>query len=365
MSTLTIQKGRILIYRLFDVAQEINLSLVEKKAASSKRLRLSKLPHTKAIEFTNPPVSFELPPYTTGIFDEELTVTVLARAYDFGVMSIVFDIPIPENTTFARLEEVSKSLDMNAELEAKARLYVHQAVDGLGPNVINREIKENLVEDYMIFYLEALGKDLTADELLEQYDPSKLLLYETRKISPSTRNETLKHSFSYFPNDLIIIHIDNAFIIEPTGSFDLPDLLEFANAQIFEMRYYDNLIDKHMQAIYSELSKGGLSYFSLRRYERFAKKISRTITDITEVTEKIDNSLKVTKDVYYARIYRRFMDLSRSMDWEASIKGKLQIIMNTNKMLYDEILAKRAYILELSIVILIAIEIVLILMGKM
>jgi hypothetical protein len=131
---------------------------------------------------------------------------------------------------------------------------------------------------------------------------------------------------------------------------------------MLELIYYDHVLDKQLSWIYSELSKRkSVSTFRLRDYERLAKKITETVTELTEVTEKVDNALKVTEDVYYARIYRAAMMLFRCKDWEISIKEKLQVVTNTAKMIYDEISTKRGHILELGIIILIFIEIILLL----
>jgi len=361
VETPLVKSGRIIIYRLFDVASEIDLSLIESKTKEgAKRLRLSKYPYMKALEFANPPVSFELTGFSKPLFGNDIKVNVIAKAYDFGVLSLAFDIPIPQNTTFNKLEAEAKALDTDESFDDKAKEYIAHLINNLGDAIINPEIKENFVEDYMIFLIEKLDKDMEASGFLKQYDPSRLLLYETRQVSQSIREETLKHRFSYYPDDLVIVHLDNAFIIEPSKSSDILDILEFANAQILELRYYDHVIDKELSRIYSELPKrGGVSIFKLRPYERLAKKITRTVTDLTEVTEKVDNALKVTEDVYYARIYRTAMMLFRSRDWELSIKEKLQIVTNTCKMLYNEISTKRGHILELGIIILIAIEIIL------
>ncbi len=154
-------------------------------------------------------------------------------------------------------------------------------------------------------------------------------------------------------------------IIEPSGSSDILDILEFANAQILELRYYDHLLDRELSWIYGELSRRGrISIFRLRAYERLARKITETVTDLTEVTEKVDNALKVTEDVYYARIYRTAMILFRSRDWADSIKEKLQIVTNAYKMLYDEISTKRGHLLELGIFLLIVIEIILLIVVE-
>ncbi|CAG1066472.1 hypothetical protein BAC1_02089 [uncultured bacterium] len=358
---ISIGRGRILVYRLFDVALEIDLARTEERVkAGTRRFKLSRYGYTKALEFANPPVALELAPFSSGYFGSETRVNVIAKAFDFGVLSIAFDIAIPPGTEMADLERVARELDSDETIDAKAREYVNGLMDSLGPAIVSPEIKEDFLEDYTVIYIEELGGGLKVREFLERYDPTRLLLYETRELSRFTREETLRHSFSYYPEDLIIVHVDNSLVIDPSGSFDLPDILEFANAQIFELRYYDRVIDSELKSIYKRISGSrGPSFLRLREYERLARRIMRTVTDITEVTEKVNNSLKVTEDVYYARIYRTFMAVLRSRDWETSIREKLQIITNTYSMIHDEISGRRAYVVELGILILIAIEMVL------
>lgn len=358
---LTIERGRIIIYRIFDAAMEIDLSMVESNAREgTRRLRISKYPYMKALEFTNPPVSFELPGFTISLFDREIEVSVIAKAYNFGALSIALTISVPEGTPLSLLEAVAKELDSEETIDKRAKDYIVQLIQNLGSAVKDPELKEEFVEDYTVFMIERFNKKLDAEELLKEYDPSRLLLYETRELSEYTITETLKHRFSYYPDDLVIVHLDNAFVLEPSGSSDIFDLLEFANAQILELRYYDNLLDKQLSWIYKELSKRRTaSSFRLRDYERLAKKITETLADLTEVTEKVDNALKVTEDVYYARIYRTAMMLFRSGDWQRSIKEKLGVVTNTAKMIYEEISTKRGHLLELGIIILIIAEIIL------
>lgn len=357
---VTIEKGRILVYRLFDVGMEIDLAKTEERVkAGTRRFRLSKYAYTGAIEIANPPVVIELAHFMKEYFGAETRVGVIAKAFDFGVVSIAFDIGIPAGTTAAELERVVAEIDGDGTIELKAREYVDGLMDSLGSAITGPEIKEGFVEDYAVIYINELGDGLKAGELVERYDPSRLLLYENRDLSRQTREETLRHSFSYYPDDLTIVHADNALVVDPSGSFDLPDILEFANAQIFELRYYDRAMDRELKGIYGRLSgKRGISFLRVREYERLARKIMRTVAEITEVTERVNNSLKVTEDIYYARIYRTMMTILRSADWEASIREKLQIIMNTYTMIHDEIAGRRTYVVELGILILIAIEMV-------
>ena len=104
MDTLKITKGKIVIYRLYDVAYEINLSLVEQKAKEGvRRLRLSRYPYMKALEFTDPPVSFVLPGFTKQLFDQDIEIKVISKAYDFGVLSLAFSYRSPKALLFQNL----------------------------------------------------------------------------------------------------------------------------------------------------------------------------------------------------------------------------------------------------------------------
>lgn len=361
---LSIKKGRIIIYRLFDVGLEIDLGNIERSARDgARRLQFSRYPYMKALQFANPPISFDLQPFVKPLFGADTKVNVVAKAYDFGVLSIAFDIPIPPGATFAELEKTTQALDADRSIDALARDYVGQFAGSISGAIAAPEIKEGFVEDYAIIYVEELGEGMKISEFLSRYDPARLLLYETRELSAFMRRETLRHSFSYCDDDLIIVHLDNAFIIDPSGSFDLPDVLEFANAQIFELRYYDGVIDKELRSIYATLAGKSVSVTSLRLFERLARRITRTVTDITEVTERVNNALKVTEDVYYARVYRTFMGLLRSRDLEVGIREKLQIVMDTCKMLHDEIASKRAYMIELGILLLFVVDIAIVLAG--
>ncbi len=363
---LSIKKGRIIIYRLFEVASEIDLYRLETMAKEgARRLRLSRYPYMKALEFTNPPVCLELKGFTKELLQKQLSVTAVAKAYDFGIISLALYLHLPENTTFKELEEMAKILDTDESIDIVALEHIQHLIKTFQDAIVEPDIKEDFVEDYMIFYIEKLSEKISATEFLQTYDPSKLLLYETRPVSSYTREETLKHRFSYYPDDLVIVHLDNAFIIEPKGDSDIIDILEFANAQILELRYYDHVLDRELNWMYKELSRrGGVSIFKLREYERLARDITETVTDLTEVTERVNNALKVTEDVYYARIYRTAMELLRSKDWEESINEKLRVVTNTYKMLYDEISTKRGHLLELGIFLLIVIEIILAIVSE-
>jgi len=88
-----IPSGKILIYRLYDVAYEVDLSRMEEKLREeTRRLRIERKPFSRAFEFTNPPVVFQLKGIEREIEGRKVAINVHGKAYDFGVLSIILEI---------------------------------------------------------------------------------------------------------------------------------------------------------------------------------------------------------------------------------------------------------------------------------
>ncbi|MBZ0158153.1 MAG: hypothetical protein K8I29_18295 [Alphaproteobacteria bacterium] len=357
--TVMIRTGRILIYRLYDIAYEIDLSKVEEKLKeAAKRLRIERRPFSKAFEFTNPPVVFQLTGREKIINGAGFRVNVYSRAYEYGVVSIILEIPVSD-MEIARFQELALALEEDDGIDRECRDQLTQVISILGDSLIAPEIS-SFEEDYTVFFITALSPEMDMNEFLSRYDISKLMLYEEEPLSVRIRDELMVWRFSYHRNDGVVLTWDNALIMEPSGSMDIPDILEFANAQFLELRYYDHIVDRELYRIYESISaKGALSIWKIRKYEELAAKVMRTVAELTDITEKIDNSLKVTEDVYYAKIYMAALKIFRVKEWEGSIKRKLDLVARVYDMLYREIANKRTELLEAAIVLLIIVEIVL------
>lgn len=359
-----IKSGKILIYRLYDVAYEIDLLKVEEKLKKeAKRLRIERKPFSKAFEFANPPVSFQIKGIEKEINGKRLDINVYSKAYDYGVMSIILEIPVPD-MDIKSLEGLALSLEDSEDINIECRRQLDQVTTILRDSFSGFNISR-FEEDYTIFYIDSFCPEMGFDEFLGSYDIPRLLLYEEKSLDSRIKDELISLRFSYYKNDGVVLNWDNAFIIEPSGSMEIPDILEFANAQLLELRYYDHIVDRELDYIYESISaKGALSIWKIKKYERLAAKVMKTITELTDITEKIDTSLKVTEDVYYAKIYMAALRLFRVKEWEGGIKKKLDIASNVYDMLYREIANKRIELLELAIVILIMLEIAIYFLRK-
>ncbi len=77
------------------------------------------------------------------------------------------------------------------------------------------------------------------------------------------------------------------------------------------------------------------------------------------MTERVDNALKVTDDVYWNRLYSALLNVLRVDVWRDGVEHKLALIRETYSMLHAEADAERASALEWTVVLLILFEIVM------
>jgi hypothetical protein len=360
---LTISGG-ILIYRLYDVAWDIDLVKVEERVREYKRQSIDRKRFSKAFEFANPPLSLKLKSFEKDLDGRRYSINIFAKVYDYGVLTIIFEIPFKE-LPMAGFESLAKSID--GPFEEDFPREVDGLVRDLG-QALHQAYRSRCEEDYIIYYMREISPPLkSVADLVRTSDIRGLLLYEEGESPPSeaSKEELRSYSFSYSDRDLVVLSWDKALVLEPSGSMDIPDLLEFANAQLLELRVYDDMLDKELDNINNRIiSQVSPSIWKIRRYESLAASVMRTVMDLTRITERIDNAIKVTEDVYYARVYSSALSLFKVQQWERSLERKISIATRFYDMLYRGISNKRTEILEFIIVVLIVIEIVLFIVIK-
>ena len=339
MNAPAVATGHFAALRLFDVAYEIDLPRAETLwAGRAIRARLAVTP-PKAMAFGVPPLTIQLDPIALTVDNMLLPATVTARLYDFGAVTLMIRITaaaLPWAEFTARMNAVDRSLTTGPDTAIWAELMntVRTAV----ADALVRPAASTITEDYLIAVVQAFDTPVTANELLARADLVPLLSGEHRKLSEAARNDLLRSQFSYYDDDLVVLTWDRAFIYEPRGDSDVSDVLEVANAQLLEMRYYDELLDDELPRMNDMVEKArrGINVLAARRYAGFARKLYTLVADVTELTEKVDNALEVTEDVYLARVYAAALDLFRVRLVSAAVHRKLSIIRDTYTALYDE-----------------------------
>ncbi|HEY4373609.1 MAG TPA: hypothetical protein VGN52_16885 [Burkholderiales bacterium] len=366
MSTLTVTTGHTLALRLYDVAYSIDLAAAERLWATQTnaavgRARLSATA-PKAVRFGVAPLSLDLGEVELKLADEVARAAATARVYDFGVVSLALKVAADgrEVTAFARLmNDVEDAVGPGtatpvwSELLARVRGVIGAAWEKPNPASVE--------EDYLLGVVHAFDGKPSARELLQRVDFVPMLAGEYRPLSEAAKNELTRQRFSYYEDDLVILTWDRAFIYEPRGDSDVDDVLEVANAQLLEMRYYDDVLDAELPRMYDavESTRRIFNAFAARRYARLARDLNALVAEVTELTEKVDNALQVTEDVYLARVYAAALDSFRVRSVHAAVERKLAIIRDTYRALYEEASSSRAELMEITVIVLIAVEILL------
>lgn len=337
-------------YRIYDTGNEIDLNTLEKNIPlehSFSRTRLSRL-KTKSIHMQVPPLLINLGIFSVLRDNSEFTFNLQARIYDIGAISICAgfssqsDGP-PDIETIALLFAGQNGLDNTFAAG------IHTIRHIIRPCLAIINFDPQCYEDYNIYHVY---------DAAQVPDPLPLLMGEKVKFSPQLREQMMSNRLSYTSEDFAIITWDTALLCDREDPADLRDLIEFANVQLLELRYYDAILTRQMDKMYDdiELAETKSQYWRIRQYRKMMSTLMKFIADITEVTEKIDNLIKITEDVYYARVYQSALRVLRTDQWSESVNRKLNVIQKNYTMLSNEVNIQHSNFLEWIIIILIALE---------
>lgn len=364
--------GAVVLYRLYDVGYEIDLERALDFLAATpedrETLRLNleqrRRVEAQAIRIKNPPITVTLGVEPFDAAGRHHDAQVSARIFDFGVVSLRMRCAIPGALPWTAVAQFGDSADLSRSARPGFDRTIQELADRIAPAIVRPQIAP-LSEDYVVYrfmrFEDAAGQPLPAS-VLRDLDVAPLLLNEDRPISDQARKELLPHWFSYYPDDLSILTWNTALVLDPMeGESDVQLIVEFANAQLLELRYYDALLDAELPLMYDRIenARKGPGALLGRRYAGLLTGLQTLLADSTEIVERTQNALKVTDDIFLARVYGAALELFRERAWRAGIDHKLGIIHQTYEMLNAESMAVRNEVLEVTIVLLIVVEIVL------
>ncbi len=357
-SSFAVNKGKIIIYRIFDVGNEIDLekaSLTIEQSMAPLRFKLKKI--SKAIVINNAPLTLSLGGWQYEEKGQIFEAEVVGKIWYFGSISIAFHLNIPVGTDLEKLSIVASAIESDPQFNDYASQKLKEIISQIS-NCIDKMEIWNTFEDYMVYFIDSYSGIDTPVEILKHGQFYSLILADNidRPADAIVKSIT-ENIFQYSINDLAIIEWNSAFIIEPSGSLDICDVIEFSLCQLLEMRYYDDLLDNKLNYLYSSIidDKGGVLS---DRYSTISKEAAQKYLELSEIVENIENSLKIIGDYYYARIYRAASLRFRIKDWQASVDNKLSNLAEVSKLLHAEVSEKRSALLEIIIILLIAVELI-------
>jgi len=358
-SDLRVKKGCILLYRIFDIAEEINIGRVEALLRNNRGPDRFNVPKfiDRALIMKRPPVSFALGTETINIQGRTLKADVLVKIRDFGVLSVIYQINIESSTSWFELIQMASDLEEGSEIDALALKHVKEITATI-QDALKKPAELGAFEDYIIYFIEEFENGVVAKDLAQRPEVAPLLLAEDKvKISDLTRKSVIENMFQYSESDLAIIEWNSALVVEPGGGREVTDILEFAVTHLMEMRFYDELLDQKLAVLYNDIEKHRASIWS-SRFDKTYQDASARYIEFSEFIERVENSLKVVGDFYLATVYRAATKKFRISDWQQNITRKMNILAQVSSLLQGELNVRRSHWMEIIIIILIGYEIV-------
>ena len=350
----------------YDVAEAIRLDAVASRCAGPAGVSApnpsSSLAQT--LRFERPPFAESLEPFTLQSGER---VEAKAKYYDYGVVSI--ELQLEFSCDWSSIVSQWARWNGAAEIENRATELLRAALQRIAC-ALAKPVETWLREDYSIIQLHEVsdeqGRVLSAAELLAQHarELAQLVRAESDPLSDAERQEVLQSSISYSQNDLLIVGWLGALVYgRSEEAEDTMQLLEYANTQLLEFRYYDGLLTSLLDRVYRSLErKRGL--FSAWRISREAAHLNTIRLDVMELTERIDNSIKFLSDMFYARVYGLVAAKVGVSDYRRLVDQKLRTAGELYRFMVDQFNQSRSFTLELLVVIILVIELFFLFRGK-
>jgi hypothetical protein len=364
-ANLEVTQGKILVYYIFDLADSVDLeSLRHKWVGRSSTIKLvSRRSSPSYLQFDTEPLLLPMGQQKLQMTaDRWIDSEVRAKVFEFGVVSIAWELPFP--TEWDNVAIDSALYIDNHFIADQSENLLEDLMPALQSSLI-KPYSQHMREDYTIFYVYGFNDPElnNSDAILKELgsDIARMVRGETKTLAKSERQTILSQTITYFEDDLVVVAWNSSFIYDPEASSEHVDILEFANVELLELRSYDKLLDDQLEAIYDEvdrLPKAGFGIFH-NPHQHTIQKLITLLLDVTELTDRIENTLKIIGDLYCARIYRLISTLLQLRDWQARVDGKLESARQIYDTLNSEVQTRRSTLMEVIIIVMIGIEVVL------
>jgi hypothetical protein len=359
-----ITSGSIHAFYLFDVAQGIDLLQLQQVLgpAATAAIVQDKSPGPPRVKYLQAPVIVDGAVLGIGEIDG---FRLRLKFYDYGVISLMLSRPF--SGSWADLVRIGQELIESEPLEQHAGESTRRIVGRVEAALVEPRAS-HLDEDYLAFVVSGLERPLGAEALLEAHgsDIAQMLRGERQALSNQEREEVLRTRLSYLTDDLVVPAYNAAFVYDTeAGALATLEILEYVNSQLLEFRYHDELLETELGRIYAglERKRGGSRFFG-RKSRRAARQVHALFIDINELTDRMENVLKLVGDVYSARLFGLAAARVGLDAWKRNVEDKLKTLDDIYRFTVEQANTSRANILELVIVLVLVVEFGFFLAGK-
>ncbi|RME00655.1 MAG: hypothetical protein D6812_09390 [Deltaproteobacteria bacterium] len=355
---IRVEEGGVFVLYAVDVGYEIDLRGVEGVFTdrSIPAVFRKKLVPTY-FRYHNPPVTIALSPLSVGIMGETYQADLQVRIFDFGVMSFLYHLPVAR-IGLSTMAELSTMIWKVPSLREHALSEAQRLISRI-EGMIAKPALSDIVEDYFVFQVSRFSEEIGAEELLarERTALAQIIRTETIEMDERILTDMLRSPLSYSSRDLILIDWNAAFIYDSDYT-DALNVLEFANIQLLELRFFDALLDRRIEEETFDLTLPKTPYFLSRTnpYTEAMGEIANLKIEVSIIFERVNNALKLVGDIYLARVHRLAASRLQLHAWQESVAKKLAIFESIYALMNDHLATKRSETLEFIIILLIFVE---------
>jgi hypothetical protein len=354
-------RGSVLVLLQFDVCEAIRLDrLQELISARTVAQPAAKNPAPGSVRYRRPPV---VEPLEALVLESGESLQGEIKYYDYGVLSVVFELNFTGG--WDKLIGLASRWVWEIDFAEQATAIVRRSLARAAPALI-KPYKEWLSEDYLIFHVREITGAPTVNDLVQQHGSriAQVVRGDQGQLAESECNEVLQSRISYYANDLTIIGWNAAFLYDSTsGAETAIQLLEYANSQLLEFRHYDDLLTEELERVYTLLDEG-TGVFARWRLARSATRLHTVLLDVAELTEHADNAIKFLSDMFSARLYKLAAFKVGVPDYKDLVTQKVRTAEELYRFMVDQFNQSRAFFLELTVVIILVIELVYLFRGR-
>jgi hypothetical protein len=358
---MRIASGRLFALFSFDVGYEIDLARLHASLPAGERAASGngRKGAPARVQYASPPLVLPLGTRRLALVERPATAEVTLRAHEFGAVTVVFDVPF-EDVDAAGLPGFTAALTTGSALEAEARAVLRDAFPRFAAAVARPFLDDQgLVEDYYVLQVSRFDPPADAATLLGAHRDllARTLHCEPAALSATETDEVLRTAVTYTPDDLVVTDWNVALVYDDEYEDPL-NVLELLNTQLLELRFLDGMLDRRINRLYEHVGRRR-RVFSLRPAVVQVRELSELRLDTATLRERMINALKLIGDLYLTKIYTRTADRLHLAEWQRSLDGKLELVQKISDVFTSRAATARAEILELTIIILIAVEIAL------
>ena len=277
--------------------------------------------------------------------------------FNFGVVGVQYAIPFVGS--WPDLVKTATALLDDPVTAAKAR---EQARAELQRADVDTTYDNWLAEDYLIVEVDAGSANIAQHGALI----AALVRGELQPLADAEVREVLASALSCYPHDLLVAGWAAAFVADtPEGAQSTLQLLEFANAQLLELRHYGQRVRDVLRGLYRIQQEPGRRFWWRRwRTVREVERLNQIRLEVVDLMERSDNSLSVLGDMFYARAYRTIAQRIGVDDYRKLLEERVKTAGELYHFLIEESNHTRAFVLEAMVVIILVIELGMALTGK-